>query len=77
MTKMPDMTADELERRFDAGEDMSAYFDWDSLERPNLGTKRVALELPVSVVEDLDRQARELGVTRHALITRWVTEHAR
>lgn len=68
------MKADELERRFDAGEDVSEFFDWGTAERPNMGTKRVAVELPLSVIESLDRQARTLGVTRQALINRLLAE---
>ncbi|TAE89928.1 MAG: CopG family transcriptional regulator, partial [Verrucomicrobia bacterium] len=37
MVKKKDpITAEELERRFDAGEDISAYLDWSKAKRPGL-----------------------------------------
>ena len=52
-----------MERRFDAGEDVSGDVDWDKASRPNLALKRVNVDFPAWVVEALDREARRLGVT--------------
>lgn len=35
------ITAEEFDRRFDDGEDISAYLDWDNVRRPGLETRRV------------------------------------
>lgn len=48
--KARSMTASELERRFDAGEDVSDQFDWSTARWPNLEAKRVNVDFPAWVV---------------------------
>ena len=62
------MKASEFDRKFDAGEDVSADVDWSKARRPNLALKRVNIDFPAWVVEALDREAERLGVTRQALV---------
>ncbi|MCB1885900.1 MAG: hypothetical protein KDG89_18275 [Geminicoccaceae bacterium] len=71
------MKADEFDRKFDDGEDVSAYVDWSKARRPNAKTRRVNVDFPAWVVESLDRQARHLGVTRQSLIKLWIAERLR
>lgn len=66
--------SEELEERFDAGEDVSAAVDWSRARRPNLAPKRVNVDFPAWVVSALDREAKRLGVTRQALIKMWIAE---
>ena len=68
------ITAEEFDRMFDDGEDISAYVDWSSAHRPNLEPKRVNVDFPLWVVNRLDRQAQKLGVTRQALIKMWIAD---
>ena len=68
------ISADELDRRFDEGEDVSAYFDWSSPRKPALEAKRVNVDFPTWMVESLDVQARKRGVTRQALIKMWLAD---
>ena len=68
------MKASDLDRAFDAGEDISASVDWSKARRPNDQPKRVNVDFPAWVVEGLDRQARHLGVTRQSLIKLWIAE---
>ena len=68
------MTASELERRFDAGEDVSDAIDWSKARRPNLEVRRVNVDFPAWVVQALDREAARLGVTRQALVKLWIAE---
>lgn len=68
------MKAREFDDRFDAGEDMSADVDWSRARRANTETRRVNVDFPAWVISSLDRQARELGVTRQALIKLWIAE---
>jgi len=68
------MKAAEFDKRFDDGEDMSEHVDWSAATRPNRITRRVDIELPARLVEELDQQAQRLGVTRQALIKRWISE---
>lgn len=73
MTAPKTISAEEFDRRFDDGEDVSAYVDWSKAIRPNAPV-RVSVDLPSRMVDALDREARHLGVTRQALIKLWIAE---
>lgn len=69
------ITAEELDKKFDDGEeDILEYFDLSKARRPGLEPKRVNVDFPTWVVEGLDREAQRLGVTRQALIKLWIAE---
>ncbi len=68
------MKATEFDKKFDAGEDMSAEVDWSRARRLNVETRRVNVDFPAWVVSGLDRQARKLGITRQALIKMWIAD---
>ncbi len=72
--KTDSIGAEELDRRFDEGEDISAYFDWSKAKVDGLEKKRVNLDFPVWMVRSLDVQARKRGVTRQALIKLWLAD---
>ena len=65
-------SAEEFGRRFEAGEDVSAYVDWAAARRPNRQTQRVNVDFPTWMVEALDTEACHLGVSRQALIKVWI-----
>jgi len=71
---MSKTTAKNLEQKFDAGEDVSDYFDWSKATRPGLKKDRINLDLPQWIVEKLDRHARKAGVARQALVKVWMVE---
>jgi hypothetical protein len=68
------ISAEEFDRRFEAGEDVSEYLDLSRAYRPNLEPRRVNVDFPSWVVNGLDREAQRLGVTRQALIKMWIAE---
>jgi hypothetical protein len=68
------ISAEEFDRRFDDGEDMAAYIDWNSLRRPGLEPKRVNVDFPQWMVTQLDREAKRRGITRQALIKVWLAD---
>ena len=68
------ISAEEFDRRFDDGEDMGDYIDWNSLRRPNLEIKRVNVDFPQWMIAGLDREAKRRGVTRQALIKMWLAD---
>lgn len=68
------MKAEEFDRRFDAGEDMTPYVDLTKARRPNQEPRRVNVDFPVWMVRSLDREAKRLGITRQALIKVWIAE---
>lgn len=68
------MRAEEFDRRFDDGEDISSSLDLASAQRPGLEQRRVNVDFPVWMIESLDREARRLGVTRQSIIKVWIAE---
>lgn len=72
-------TAENLIERFDTGEDVSDYFDFENavMVCPEEGTetRRVNVDFPAWVVDALDREARRIGVGRQAVIKMWIVEH--
>ena len=68
------MKAEQLDELFDKGEDISAYLDLSTLRRPNLQQKRVNVDLPIWMIQSLDRQAERIGVTRQSIIKVWIAE---
>ena len=75
MVKKKDtLTAKELDRRFDAGEDISEYLDWSKASRPGLEQRRVNVDLPNWMITSLDREAKRVGVTRQSIVKVWLAE---
>jgi len=68
------MKAKEFDEAFDRGEDIMPYLDMSSACRPNLELKRVNVAFPVWMLNALDREAEQLGVTRQAVIKVWLAE---
>ena len=68
------MKANDLDKRFDAGEDISGELDLAKARRPNREQRRVNVDFPAWMVESLDREARRLGVTRQSIIKVWIAE---
>lgn len=68
------ISPEEFDRRFDDGEDMGDFIDWNSAARPNLEPKRVNVDFPQWMVAGLDREAKRRGITRQALIKMWLAD---
>ncbi len=71
---MKTITAEEFDKKFDDGEDISEYVDWSKVTRPGLEPKRVNIDFPTWVVNGLDQEAQRLGVTRQSLVKLWIAE---
>ncbi len=74
MKNQSTMTAQEFERRFDEGEDITPYVDKSSIRRPGLEMRRVNIDFPEWIIQKLDFQSKLIGVSRQALIKLWVSE---
>lgn len=68
------ITAEEFDRRFDRGEDVSAFLDWSKARRPDLDPRRVNVDLPGWMISELDKQAALIGVTRQSIMKVWLSE---
>lgn len=65
--KAKKIEAKKLDEKFDSGEDVLEYFDTENIERPNQ-SKRINLELPFWMLQQLDLEATRLGIPRQAVI---------
>jgi hypothetical protein len=68
------ITAEELDRRFDDGEDITEFLNLDQAFRPNLEQRRVNLDLPNWMIASLDQEAKRIGVTRQSIMKVWMSE---
>ena len=68
------MKAKEFDRKFDNGEDVSQYLDISEARRSGQEQKRVNVEFPLWMLQQLDKEAKRLGVPRQSIIKVWVAE---
>ena len=68
------MKAEEFDKRFDKGEDVSQYLDISKARRPVQEQKRVNVDFPMWMIQLLDKEAKRLGVPRQSIIKLWVSE---
>lgn len=69
------MNSSEFDRRFDDGESVLAELDLGAGgRRERLQQKRVNVDFPLWMVDELDREAQRLGVTRQSIIKVWLAE---
>ncbi len=68
------MKAKDLDKRFDAGENITKVFDVARAHRTNQKQKRVNVDFPSWMIHSLDKEADRLGVTRQSIIKVWISE---
>jgi len=73
-TKAKSIEAEELDKKFDSGEDVSEYLDVSKARKPTQEQKRVNVDFPRWMVDSLDQEARRVGVPRQALIKLWIAD---
>ena len=69
------MKAKEFDRKFDAGEDITAFLDLSKASRPKQEQKRVNVDFPIWMIQSLDKEAKRLGVARQSLIKVLIAQH--
>ena len=68
-------TADEFDKRFDAGEDVADLIDLSKARITRSSRKvRITLDIAESLVQDIDTIREKIGVDRGALIKVWLHE---
>lgn len=82
-----EITAEKFDAKFDAGEDVSEYVDWDSAvtshsteefeqNMRNFERRDVSVSLPGWLVDVLDAEAERRATSRRAVINDWLVERA-
>ncbi|MDX8410506.1 MAG: CopG family transcriptional regulator [Mariprofundaceae bacterium] len=64
-----------MDKKFDAGEDITRYLDLTKARRPEQEQKRVNVDFPLWMIHSLDREAKRLGVPRQSLIKVLIAHH--
>lgn len=68
------MNAEDLDRKFDDGEDVLEYCDLSTLRRPELEPQAIEIAFLQWMVVALDKEAQRLGIQREAIIKLWLAE---
>lgn len=68
------MKANEIDKKFDEGENITEYLDVAKARRPGQEQKRVNVDFPTWMIRLLDKEAKRLGVPRQAIIKVWIGE---
>ncbi|XHX75734.1 MAG: type II toxin-antitoxin system BrnA family antitoxin (plasmid) [Stenomitos frigidus ULC029] len=69
------MKAEEFDRKFDAGEDITQMLDLSNAKRHQSEQKTISIDLPVWMLELLDQEASRLGVSPQSIIQTSLAEH--
>ena len=68
------MKAKDFDEAFEDGEDISRELDLTRARRPRHDIKRVNVDFPVWMIEELDKEASRIGVTRQSIIKMWLAD---
>jgi hypothetical protein len=68
------MKAEEFDRRFDAGEDMSEFFDLSKARRPNQEKQKIELHLSITLIRKLEAQAEAEGISLQVYLENHLTQ---
>jgi hypothetical protein len=68
------MNSSEFDQRFEDGGSVIDALDLSAARRPRLDQRRVNVDFPIWMVEQLDMEASRLGVTRQSIIKVWLAE---
>lgn len=71
---MAKISAEEFDRRFDDGEDISEFLDWSKAKSGEIGRDLFLVKLGEGSATEILAEAKRLGVPADVLISRWVDE---
>jgi len=76
---MKKISVNEFDNLFDNGKDITEYLDTSKTMsvkdfEKKIKTKRINLDLPTYIIENIDIEAKKIGITRQALLKMWITE---
>lgn len=66
--------ASDFDKKFDDGESIITDLDLTNARRPAEEQKHIDMEIPIWILDALDREAKRLGVTRQSIIKIWLAE---
>ena len=72
-SKHKKMKASDFDDAFEQS-DVTAHLDLKSV-KARYPVKRISIDFPKNILDDLDIEAAKIGVTRTSLIKMWISEH--
>ena len=72
-------TAEEIDRLFDEGEDMTPFMRSETVCFPGRedAVRKINGSIPEWVVEEMEREAKHLAVSRSAVMNMWLADKAK
>lgn len=71
------MKAEEFDKKFDDNEEILGHLDLSKARRPEQEQRRVNVDFPIWMIQQLDKEAKRLGGPRQSVIKVWVAERLR
>ena len=68
------MKAKIFDQKFEAGKNISMDLDMSRAKRPLQAQRRVNVDFPIWMIDQLDKEAKRMGVTRQSIIKIWLSE---
>ncbi len=69
------ISAEEFEKLFERGEDVSRFMDLEHAQRPGRAAQRVNVDFPRPFLAEIDQESKRIGVTRQAWIKTAVADY--
>ncbi len=80
MTAKKQISVEEFDQVFDAGEDITDYLDLEKavrIDSPKSEVRRVNVDFPNWMLDGLDKAAGRLAINRQAVIKTWIADRLR
>lgn len=79
MTAAKIVTSEELDQRFDEGEDMTPYMKLETAHFPEHENeiRKVSGSIPQWVIEEMEWEAKHLAISRNAVMNVWLADKAK
>lgn len=72
--KKKSISAIEFDEKFELQENLVPYLKTDKISKPGLKARRVSVDFPEWMVQELDRAAQKLGISRQSLIKVFISD---
>lgn len=69
------ISAEEFQKRFDRGDDISQFMDLENAQRPGRNVQHVNVDFPKPFLAEIDEESKRIGVTRQAWIKTAVADY--
>ena len=69
------MKAEEFDKKFEAGEDLTELMDFSTARRPNRKKQVIELKLPLWMIHQLETEAQKQGISPQAFLQNYLHEN--